>query len=129
MPALPSIKGSLLSSIIESILKLASAGPISRDELERKLEPGDLQVLHSKIQLTQWYDIRCYERLVKLLLDVEGGGQNEYLRQRGAQAERLLNAGLYQQLGVLEPHAGCKVDRSEGALPGLRPRLALAHHP
>ena len=75
MPALPSIKGSLLSSIIESILKLVSAGQISRDELERGLEPGDFQVLDSKIQLTQWYDIRCYERLVKLLLDVEGGGK------------------------------------------------------
>ena len=51
MPALPSIKGSLLSSIVESILKLASAGQISRDELERRLEPGDLQILDSKIQL------------------------------------------------------------------------------
>ena len=102
MPAPPSIKGSLLSSIIESILKLVSAGQISRDELERGLEPGDFQVLDSKIQLTQWYDIRCYERLVKLLLDVEGGGQNEYLRQRGEQAaERLLKAGLYQQMEYL----------------------------
>jgi hypothetical protein len=102
MPALPSIKGSLLSSIVESILKLVSAGQISRDELERRLEPSDLQVLDSTIHLTQWYDIRCYERLVKLLLDVEGGGQNEYLRQRGAQAaERLLKAGLYQQMEYL----------------------------
>jgi hypothetical protein len=58
--------------------------------------------MDSKVQLTQWYDIRCYERLVRLLRDVEGGGQNEYLRQRGAQAaERLLKAGLYQQMEYL----------------------------
>jgi len=102
MPAVPSIKGSLLSSIVESILKLMSEAQVSRHELERRLQPGDLQILDSKIQLTQWYDVRCYERLVKLLRDVEGGGHNEYLRQRGAQAaERLLKAGLYQQMEYL----------------------------
>jgi len=39
---------------------------------------------------------------VELLRDVEGGGHNEYLRQRGAlAAERLLKAGLYQQMEYL----------------------------
>jgi hypothetical protein len=102
MPALPSIKGSIFSGIVESVLKLVSGGQVTRDELEDRLEPGDLQILDSQIQLTQWYDIRCCERLVNLLRDVEGGGRNEYLRQRGAQAaERLLKAGLYQQMEYL----------------------------
>jgi hypothetical protein len=102
MPALPSIKGSLFSSIAESVLKLVSAGQISRDELRRRLAPGDLEILDQVVQLTQWYDIRRYERLVELLRDVEGGGHNEYLKQRGAQAaERLLKAGLYQQMEYL----------------------------
>jgi len=110
MPAVPSIKGSLLSSIVESILKLMSEAQISHEELERRLQPGDLQILDSKIQLTQWYDVRCYERLVKLLRDVEGGGHNEYLRQRGAQAaERLLKAGLYQQMEYLSRTQAAKV--------------------
>jgi hypothetical protein len=38
----------------------------------------------------------------ELLRDTEGGGSNEYLRERGRQtARRLLEAGLYQQLEYL----------------------------
>jgi len=110
MPALPSIKGSLFSGIAESVLKLVSSGQISRDELGRRLEPGDLEILDQVVQLTQWYDIRLYERLVVLLRDVEGGGHNEYLRQRGAAAaERLLKAGLYQQMEYLSRTQAGKV--------------------
>ena len=40
--------------------------------------------------------------MLELLKDVEGDGSDDYLRRRGAQsAERLLDAGLYQQLEYL----------------------------
>jgi hypothetical protein len=115
MPALPSIKGSLFSSIVESVLKLVSEGLISREELHRRLEPSDLEILDQAVQLTQWYGIRSYERMVELLRDVEGGGHNEYLRQRGTQAaERLLKAGLYQQMEYLNrTQAGKAIDARE----------------
>jgi len=49
-----------------------------------------------------WYDIRIYARLLAILKDAEGDGSIDYLRRRGVQsAERLLNAGLYQQLEYL----------------------------
>jgi len=74
-----------------------------------------MEILDRAVQLTQWYDIRSYQRLVELLRDVEGGGHNEYLRQRGTQAaERLLKAGLYQQMEYLNrTQAGRAIDPKE----------------
>jgi len=102
MSALPSIKGAVFSLAVEEVSKLVSAGGISRDELARRLQPGDLEILAEPVQVTQWYDIRIYARFVELLRDVEGGGSDDYLRRRGARsAERLIHAGVYQQLEYL----------------------------
>src|SRR5262245_725080 len=102
MAAVPSVKGSLIAASIEDINKLVQAGTLSKAELERRLEPGDLEVLSHGVQMGGWYDIRIHARMLELLKDVEGEGSNEYLRRRGEQsAERLLNAGLYQQLEYL----------------------------
>jgi hypothetical protein len=102
MSALPSIKGAVFSLAVEELSKLVSAGRISQAELARRLEPGDLELLSGPVQVTQWYDIRVYARLVELLRDVEGDGSDDYLRRRGARsAERLIHAGVYQQLEYL----------------------------
>ncbi len=102
MPVAPSVKGAVFSLAVEEVSKLVSAGRISEDELERRLEPGDLGILAGPVQGTLWYDIRVYARLVELLRDVDGGGSDDYLRRRGARsAERLIHAGVYQQLEYL----------------------------
>jgi hypothetical protein len=68
----------------------------------RRLEPSDLEVLDGPVHRIGWYDIRIVTRLLKLLLDVEGGGSKEYLRQHGAAAaDRLFEAELYPQLEYL----------------------------
>jgi hypothetical protein len=103
MPDVPSIKGGVFSLAIEDLSKLVADETISRDEVARRLEPGDLEYLDEEIRLTGWYDIRAYARIVELLKELEGGGSNEYLRMRGARsAEHLLQAGLYQQLEYLK---------------------------
>jgi len=102
MAAVPSVKGSLIAASVEDVKKLVQAGTLSQAELERRLEPGDLEVLSQGVSLMGWYDIRIYARMLELLKDIEGGGSNDYLRRRGTQtAERLLHAGLYQQLEYL----------------------------
>ena len=51
---------------------------------------------------SSWYSVQAYGRLLELLKDVEGGGKNEYLRERGARsAELLRKAGQYQQMEYL----------------------------
>ena len=103
VPNIPSIKGGVFSLAIEDVSKLVSGGEISQEELERRLEPEDLEYLEQEILTVKWYPIRSYARILALLRDTEGGGSNEYLRKRGARsAESLLQAGLYQQLEYLK---------------------------
>src|SRR5258707_10939964 len=103
MPTLPSIKGSVFAGLVEDIQKLIAANRVKQAELTRWLKPKDLEYLAAKlIQAHEWYDIRSYDRMSLLLRDVEGHGDNEYLRKRGARnAKRLLDAGLYGQLEYL----------------------------
>jgi len=100
---IPSIKGGVFSLAVEDLSKLVSRGEVSQEELERRLEPEDLEYLEQQILTVKWYPIRSYGRILALLRDTEGGGSNEYLRKRGARsAESLLQAGLYQQLEYLK---------------------------
>jgi hypothetical protein len=100
---IPSIKGGVFSLAVEDLSKLVSGGEISQEELDRRLEPEDLEHLEQEILTVKWYPIRSYARILALLRDTEGGGSNEYLRKRGARsAESLLQAGLYQQLEYLK---------------------------
>jgi hypothetical protein len=95
----PSIKGSALSSVVEDVRALRDGGRLSADRLEATLEPGDLRLLEEKIQPAIWYPIQSYARLSELLLDVVGGGDPQYIADRGARAaQRLWESGLYIQL-------------------------------
>ena len=99
MSEVPSIKGTVFSHCVEKLLKLISAGKTSWDELPHHLEPEDIEILQGPIHATQWYDIRIYERILLLNRDVSGDGSNELLLRWGAKsAERLIEAGIYQQL-------------------------------
>jgi len=100
MPRVPSIKGSVLEGVVEDLNKLVAQGRIRPEELERRLEPEDRELLESSIHVGDWFDIRIYTRMNELLRDATGG--NEVLRERGREtARRLLEAGLYQQLEYL----------------------------
>jgi len=102
MPAVPSIKGSVFATVVEDVGKSLASGAVQRDQLARWLRPEDIALLGGKISVSSWYPIQSYTRMGELLRDVEGGGDNEYLRQCGRQtARRLLEAGLYSQLEYL----------------------------
>jgi hypothetical protein len=99
---LPSIKGSVFAAAVEDVSKLIATATLSPVEAKRWLEPEDFALLDSLVSVASWYDIRSYDRMNQLLRDVEGGGSNDYLRDKGRQtAKRLLEAGLYAQLEYL----------------------------
>lgn len=103
MSQVPSIKGSIFARGVEDLGKLVSDGRLSREEVARRLEPGEDAHLGEAVLPTAWYDVRTYGRILDLLRDVEGNGDNRYLVERGARsAELLLSAGLYQQLEYLD---------------------------
>ena len=112
----PCIKGSALSSLVEDVRALCDSGRISAERLEEALEAADIALLESKIQPALWYPIQSYERLTKLLLDVAGRGDPQYVVDRGARAaQRLWESGLYVQLQHGEEKAA-KARRVGGAM-------------
>src|SRR5688572_7138229 len=123
MSAEPSIKGSALSSVVEDVRALRDTGRISADRLELSLEPHDLALLESKVQPALWYPIESYRRLSELLLEVAGGGDPQYIVDRGERAaQRLWESGLYVQLQHGEEKAA-KARRAGGALSARDARL------
>ena len=103
MSTIPSIKGSVFLGHFDFLSKLVESGEVSREELESNLLPKDLELFDAPIQVTAWYDIRSYTRILELLREVAGEGKNDFLVERGAaSAERLLYSGLYAQFEYLK---------------------------
>jgi len=116
MASQPCIKGSALSSVVEDVRALCDSGRITIDRLEAALEASDIALLEAKIQPALWYPIESYERLTRLLLDVVGRGDPQYVADRGARAaQRLWESGLYVQLQHGEEKAA-KARRVGGAM-------------
>jgi hypothetical protein len=114
--AVPSIKGSAMSSLVEDVRALRDSGRVSADRLEATLERADLALLDTKIQPALWYPIECYRRLTELLLDVAGRGDPQYIVDRGARAaQRLWESGLYVQFQHGEEKAA-KARRAGGVM-------------
>lgn len=105
------IKGTAIAEVVADVLRLLEEGRLDRAQLELRLEAADLALLDEKIQPALWYDNRCHARMTQLLRDVEGGGSDGYVKQRGAAtAERLLESGLYQQLQLASGEAEASDD-------------------
>jgi hypothetical protein len=95
----PCIKGITLQSVVEDVKLLRDKGHVSQEDLEKRLQSRELGWLRDGVQPSLWYPIDGYARLSELLLEIEGGGDPEYLVRRGAaSAERLYASGLYAQL-------------------------------
>ena len=106
------IKGSAFFKVVEDVSKLLARREVSRDEAQRWLAPEDFLLLEQRVVISSWYDIRAYDRLSRLLLDVEGHGDPQYLRERGRNtARRLLGQGLYAQLEYLQRTEASKQER------------------
>lgn len=112
--AAPSIKGSAFQSVVHDLTRLIEAGKIARETVEARLEAEDLRVLDDKILPGFWYALACYRRMSELLWEIEGKRDPAYLMARGARsAERLFEAGLYQQMRRGEELGAAKRERGE----------------
>jgi hypothetical protein len=95
----PCIKGTGFESVVSDVNRLVAEGRISRQELEANLTPEERAQLEERILPSSWYPLATYDKLISLLLEKEGHGDDQYLVERGRRAaERLYKAGLYRQL-------------------------------
>ena len=93
------VKGTAIESVIADVNRLLEKRRITREELEVRLEPEDLELLEQKLLPSVWYSLGAYGRMTQLLFEIEGRGKLEYLFERGRRAaERIRQAGLYAQL-------------------------------
>jgi hypothetical protein len=94
----PSIRGIALQKTLEDTARLLADGRISRERLEASVKPEDLRLLDETLVPTLWYPIAAYGAYNQLLWEVEGGGREEYLVERGrASARRIFETGTYAQ--------------------------------
>ena len=76
----------------KEVLALVADGRLSWEDLHARLEPGEISVLHEMPPSVNWYPVATYDRLLRTLTDVEGGGSNDYLVERGKKAVESLTA-------------------------------------
>lgn len=99
----PSIKGTIFCAVAVEIQELRKQGRISEDQLAVALEAADIGLLEKQSLTASWYPIPTYARYLDLLCKTVGGGDPRYYEVRGhASARRLMDAGLYSQLDLLE---------------------------
>ena len=99
----PSIKGIVLSNLINDVIELRNSGRVAPEAIDARLEKADLELLETKPGPADWIPIDRYRRLSELLWDIEGGRSPDYLERRGrASAELVLATGLYPQLDFLQ---------------------------
>lgn len=107
----PSIKGTAFQAVPLDLLSLVEGGVLSREELEVRLAPEDLEILEAKIHPSSWYPIASYTRMVELLADCGAPHDREgYCTERGRRAaQRLAESGIYQQLAASSEKLGARI--------------------
>jgi hypothetical protein len=89
------IRETALRMARDEVLALVEDGRLSWEDLDARLEPGEISVIREMPPSISWYPIATYDRLLTALMEVEGGGSSEYLVERGKKAvESLTAAGL-----------------------------------
>ena len=114
----PSIKGSIFKGAIDDLLRLANEGGVTEYALAVELGAETLSDLEREIIDAGWYPIASYDRILRLLGELEGGGEEKYFIERGrASARRLMEAGLYGQLDFVTrwKESLLEYDRDESA--------------
>jgi hypothetical protein len=94
----PSAKGSVVVGVVSSLRSMKRAGRVSEEMLAARLSGGALSLLAEKIEGGRWYPMATFGELVDCEWEVTGRDP-AYAREAGARsADRMFDAGLYQQL-------------------------------
>lgn len=80
---IPSIKGYAFLPIVRQVRTLIETGVIKDIDAQHRLSDEAMQALETDPGPTLWYPILIHDELLRLLRDVEGGGNDRFLRQHG----------------------------------------------
>jgi hypothetical protein len=114
------IREAALRMAREEVLALVESGRLSWEDLRVRLQPGEIALLREMAPAISWYPVASYDRLVTTLMDVEGGGSNQYLVERGKRAvESLTVTGLERWIQEASGNCGVSHDWWAGVGPAL----------
>lgn len=95
----PSVKGSLFFIAQADLLGLIEKGKISREELEVRLTPEQLELVDAKVQVALWYPVDAFNAYLRITSEIGDRASPEALAATGRHsAEQLAESGLYLQL-------------------------------
>lgn len=98
----PSAKGSVVVGVVASIRSSRRQGRVNEEQLSARLSARALAMLAEKIEPGLWYPMEAFGELVELEYELTGSNP-EHAREAGARsADRMFDAGLYQQLDYAE---------------------------
>lgn len=90
----PSVKGFILASLWADLTTFLEQGWLSRQAVECRLDPRDLEVLDGKVEPSLWYANETYVGFADLIAEAAGGADDDFWIERGRRAgERLLGVG------------------------------------
>ena len=99
----PSVKGSLMLGAVVTARRLRDRGRIPAEALEARLSKEAVELVDQKIEISRWYPISVFCELIDFDWEVSGARMTAYLERQGATtADRLFDAGIYQQLEFAE---------------------------
>jgi hypothetical protein len=82
----PAVKGFAMRPAIDRIQTLCADGAIKELDRAPQLTPGDLDILETMPMPTLWYPIDIQDRMLRLIRDIEGAGDDRYLHEFGRQS-------------------------------------------
>lgn len=97
----PSVKGVVLRPLLSRVNRMLDQGKLDFAEAERRLTDDDWALLENEasVQSTLWYPIACQDRLLSVVRDCFGGGDDavivEFARETAAE---LLDTPTYAAL-------------------------------
>lgn len=94
-----SVKGIFLAGAVSTVRKAIRQGRVLREQVEARLDAGDLPFLDAKVDPTHWYPVATLGHFLDVLADLHGGDRREALIGIGrAAADMAARTGQYQQL-------------------------------
>jgi hypothetical protein len=74
------VKGLCIGDVAASLEAALERGELSRERVEAELEAEDLAILDAKVDPDLWYPVAAMGRMLRLLLDLNGGGSPEQVQ-------------------------------------------------
>jgi len=92
----------VLGSVV-TIRRLRDGGGNAADDLEVRLSPTAMDLVDQKIDISRWYPMSDFSQLLDADWEILGNRDPAYMERQGAvSADRMFDAGMYQQLDYAE---------------------------